>query len=591
MKHLLKHNKPYIPLIIGVIFALCLQAYMNLTLPNIMSDIVNVGIQGYTSQIETAVGAEKEALIARQQSYILKTGLKMLGVSVLVSLAGLLSQFFSARWGAGLSRDLRKTVFTKIESFSGVEFDKFSTASLITRTTNDINAIQMITTMGMRMMIFAPIMGFGAIFMAVKKAPSMAWINALCVLLVACVMTIMFKVVSPKFLVIQKIVDKLNLIARESLSGLLVVRAFSTQKYEQERYDETNREFKEVNLFVNRATSLLNPAMGLFNTLLPVLIVWVGAGRIAHSELLVGDMMAFIQYSANIMQAFMMVSSMFVMAPRALVSLKRIGEVLDTENEITEKENTIPVLSDRCSVEFKEVSFAYPNSDGYAIEDISFTVNPGEITAVIGSTGCGKTSMVNLIPRLYDVSKGSVSINGVDVRDMAFDNLRSLIGYVPQKSSLLSGTINSNMLRVKPDATQEEIKKACEIAQAADFIEKLPERYDAPVSAGGSNFSGGQKQRLCIARAVLKKSPIYIFDDSFSALDFTTDLNLRKALKENLSDSAIIIIGQRVSSIMNSEQIIVMDEGKIVGKGTHGELLKTCEQYREIAYSQLEEEV
>ncbi len=509
----------------------------------------------------------------------------MLILAVLVSAAGVGSQFFSARWGAGFSRDMRKALFTKVENFSGVEFDKFSTASLITRTTNDVQQLQMMCTMGMRMMIFAPLTGIGAIFMAYKKAPNMVWVCVLSVGLVAGLMAIIFSITRPKFNIIQTLVDKLNLVARESLSGLLVVRAFSTQKDEEARFEKANTDYKKVNLFVNRVMSFMGPTMTLFNMLIPVLIIWVGAGWIAQSKLMVGDMMALLQYSGN-----MMISSMFIMLPRALVSLRRVTEVLDTEIEITEKEQTTQVSGPRCEIEFDNVSFSYPSSDGYAIENISFTAKPGQITAIIGSTGCGKTSLVNLIPRLYDVTSGSVKINGVDVRDMTFENLRGLIGYVPQKSSLLTGTIKSNMLSAVPDATDEQVAKACQIAQAEEFILAKPDQYNAEVSRGGSNYSGGQKQRLCIARAVMKMAPIYIFDDSFSALDFTTDLNLRKALKENLKDSTIILIGQRVSSIMDCEQIIVMDEGKVVGKGTHAELMHSCTQYQEIANSQLSAE-
>ncbi len=587
MKHVLKHVKPYLPLMFTSIVLIAVQAYCNLALPDVMSQIVNVGIQEYSAKIAAATGREAQALMARQQRYIIKTGGKMLLLATVTSLVAITVQFCNARLGTGLSRDLRKTIFAKIESFSGAEFDQFSTASLITRTTNDVQQVQMMFTMGVRTIVFAPFMGIGGVVMAMRKAPSMAWINALSVLMVIGLISVVYSLALPRFQIIQTLVDKLNLVARESLNGLLVVRAFSTQKYEEERFDKASNDYKKTNLFVNRTMSMMGPTMGLIQNIVPVLIVWIGAEKIAASQLLVGDMMAYIQYSGNIMGAFMMLSSIFVMIPRAMVSVNRISEILDTKNVITEKENPVEIPAGRCEITFDNVNFAYPGGDGDVLENISFTAKPGRITAIIGSTGCGKTSLVNLIPRFYDVKSGSVKINGVDVRDISLKNLRDLVGYVPQKSVLLSGTIRSNMMAAKPGATEEEMEKACEIAQAKNFILEKEEGYDAPVSQGGANFSGGQRQRLAIARAVMKMAPIYIFDDSFSALDFTTDLNLRKALNRNLSDSTIIIVGQRVASIMDADQILVMDDGRIVGKGTHKELLENCEEYREIAYSQL----
>ena len=590
MKHILKHVKPYLPLMLISVVLIGVQAYCNLALPDVMSQIVNIGIQDYSTKIAAASGREAEALAARQQRYIIKTGGKMLLLATVTSLVALTVQFCNAKLGTGLSRDLRKTVFTKIESFSGAEFDQFSTASLITRTTNDVQQVQMMFTMGVRTIVFAPFMGIGGVIMAMRKAPSMAWINALSVLMVMGLITVVYSLALPRFKIIQTLIDKLNLVARESLNGLLVVRAFSTQKYEEERFDKASTDYKKTNLFVNRTMSMMGPTMGLIQNIVPVLIVWIGAEKIAASQLMVGDMMAYIQYSGNIMGAFMMLSSIFIMFPRAMVSVNRVSEILDTENVITEKENPVVLPVGKCEITFDDVNFAYPGGDGDVLENISFTAKPGRVTAIIGSTGCGKTSLINLITRFYDVKSGSVKINGVDVRDMSLTNLRDLIGYVPQKSVLLSGTIRSNLLAAKPDGTQEDIEKACEIAQAKSFILEKEESYDAPVSQGGSNFSGGQKQRLAIARAIMKMAPIYIFDDSFSALDFTTDLNLRKALKRNLSESTIIIVGQRVASIMDADQILVMDDGRIVGKGTHKELLENCEEYREIAYSQLSKE-
>lgn len=590
MKHIKEHIWPYKWFLLTSIVFIALQAYCNLLMPNIMSNIVNVGIQEYSQKIAVASGEAAILLKAEQQRYIIKTGFKMLSVALFTGAFTLMAQYCNARFGTSLARDLRKNIFSKIESFSNAEFDKFSTASLITRTTNDVQQVQMMFTMGIRMLIFAPFMGIGGTIMAMKKAPSMAWINALSVLLVLCIISIVYKFVIPKFKIIQKLVDKLNLVARESLSGLMVVRAFSTQKYEEERFKNANDDYKKVNLYVNRVMSLMGPTMAFVQNIVPVIIVLVGAGKIAQSQLLIGDMMAYIQYSGNIMGAFMMISSMFVMIPRAKVSINRISEVLDTENVIIDKENPIELKDEKCEVTFDSVTFKYPNSDGEVLKDISFTAKPGQTIAIIGSTGCGKTSLVNLIPRFYDVTSGSVKINGIDVRDISIKSLRNAIGYTPQKSILISGTIRSNIMGANPNATEEDMIKSCEIAQATEFIENKEEKYDYPISQGGTNVSGGQRQRISIARAVIRKAPIYIFDDSFSALDFSTDLKVRKALKENLSDSTIIIVGQRVASIMDSDSIIVMDEGKIVGKGTHDELMKSCKEYREIAYSQLSEE-
>lgn len=590
MKHVKSHVKPYLPLLITSIILIGVQAYCNLALPNIMSKIVNVGIQEYSAKISAASGAAAEALMAEQKRYIYSMGAKMLGLATLTGFVAISVQFCNARLGTGLSRDLRKSIFTKIESFSGAEFDRFSTASLITRTTNDVQRVQMMLTMGVRTIVFAPFMGIGGTAMAMRKAPSMAWINALSVILVLCLIIVVYSLALPKFEMIQDLVDKLNLVARESLNGLLVVRAFSTQKYEEERFDKASNDYKKTNLFVNRIMSLMGPTMVFIQNIIPVLIVWVGAEKIAQSRLLVGDMMAYIQYSGNIMGAFMMLSGVFIMFPRAMVSVNRISEILDTENVITEKENPVVIPDGECEITFDDVSFAYPSGDGDVLENISFTAKPGQVTAVIGSTGCGKTSLVNLIPRFYDVRTGSVKINGVDVRDVSITNLRRLIGYVPQKSILLSGTIRSNLSAANPSASRRDIERACEIAQASEFINAKEEGLDYPISQGGTNVSGGQRQRLAIARAVVKMAPIYIFDDSFSALDFTTDLKLRKALKQNLSQSTIIIVGQRVASIMDADRIIVMDDGKIVGKGTHKQLIESCEEYRQIAYSQLSEE-
>ena len=590
MKHIAKHIKPYIPIIMLSIILIAVQAYCNLAMPDVMSQIVNIGIQEYSAKIARASGDAALRLMAEQRAFIIVTGGKMLVIALITSGVALAVQFCNAKMGTGLTRDLRKTVFTKIESFSSAEFDRFSTASLITRTTNDVQQLQMMLTMGVRTIVFAPFMGIGGTIMAMRKAPSMAWINALSVLLVLCLLITVYSLALPKFKIIQQLIDKLNLVARESLNGLLVVRAFSTQKDEEKRFDEASNNYKRTNLFVNRTMSMMGPTMGLIQNLVPVLIVWVGAEKIAQSQLMVGDMMAYIQYSGNIMGAFMMISGVFIMFPRAMVSVNRVAEILDTENVITEPENPVELSASQCEITFDNVSFAYPGGDGDVLENISFTARPGQTTAIIGSTGCGKTSLINLIPRFYDVTSGSVSINGVDVRNIGLKQLRDLIGYVPQKSVLLSGTVRSNLEAVKPGSTDEDVLKALEIAQARKFVTEMEDGLDAPVSQGGTNFSGGQRQRLAIARAVMKMAPIYIFDDSFSALDFTTDLNLRKALKNNLSDSTVIIVGQRVASIMDADQILVMDEGRIVGKGTHKQLMESCEEYQQIAYSQLSKE-
>ena len=590
MKHIKNHIKPYIPMILLSIVLIGVQAYCNLAMPDVMSQIVNVGIQEYSQKIALASGDMAQQLMAEQRAYIIATGGKMLVIALITSGVALAVQFCNAKMGTGLSRDLRKTVFAKIESFSSAEFDKFSTASLITRTTNDVQQLQMMLTMGVRTIVFAPFMGIGGVVMAMRKAPSMAWINALSVVMVLCLIITVYSLALPRFKIIQELIDKLNLVARESLNGLLVVRAFSTQKDEEKRFDTASQNYKNTNLFVNRTMSMMGPTMGFIQNLVPVLIVWVGAEKIAQSQLMVGDMMAYIQYSGNIMGAFMMISSVFIMFPRAMVSVNRVAEILDTENVITEPEQPVVITDKQCEISFDNVSFTYPGGDGAVLENISFTAKPGQITAIIGSTGCGKTSLINLIPRMYDVSSGTVAINGVNVKDISLTNLRGLIGYVPQKSVLLSGTIRSNMLAAKPAATDDDIVKSLEIAQAKSFVMEKEEGLDAPVSQGGTNFSGGQRQRLAIARAIMKMAPIYIFDDSFSALDFTTDLNLRKALNQNLSDSTIIIVGQRVASIMDADQILVMDDGRIVGKGTHKQLMESCEEYQQIAYSQLSKE-
>lgn len=590
VKHIYTHIKKYLPLVALSIVFLAMQAICNLMMPNLMSDIVNTGIQDYAMQIANADGAAAEALKSQQMQYILTVGFRMLLVAVATVAVDLGIHLVNSFSGTGMSRDLRRAVFSKVESFSSHEFSEFSTASLITRTTNDVQQIQMLFTMGLRMIFYAPIMGVGAVFMAIEKAPSMAWINVLTVVAVTVLMTINFLLMSSKFKVLQTIVDRLNLTARESLTGILVVRAFSKQQHEEEKFDSVNREYADTNLFINRVMSVIMPTLTLLQNLIPVLIIVVCADKIAQSTMQVGDMMAFIQYSATIMQSFMMISMMFIMIPRARVSIARISEVLSKENSIVETEKPVEAKFEKCTLEFDNVSFKYPDGDEYALENVSFTSNPGEVTAIIGSTGCGKSSLIQLIPRLYEATDGAVKINGIDVRNFRLTDLRELISYVPQKSQLFSGTIKSNLFVGDENATQQDIENAAKIAQAYDFIMEKEEQFDDPISQGGTNLSGGQRQRMAIARALVKNAPICIFDDSFSALDFKTDANLRKALRENLSEANIIIVGQRVASIMEADRILVMDDGRVVGQGTHQELLESCTAYQEIAYSQLSKE-
>jgi ATP-binding cassette subfamily B protein len=486
---------------------------------------------------------------------------------------------------------MRQDVFSKVVGFSGAEFDRFSTASLITRTTNDITQIQMLLVMGIRMICYAPIMGIGGVVMAINKSRSMSWIIALAVMVLILLVTMVFRIAVPRFKLIQKLLDKLNLVTREHLSGMMVIRAFGNQRHEERRFDEVNREFTGVNLFVNRVMVLMMPAMILLMNGISLLIVWVGAHQIEASAIGVGDMVAFIQYAMQIIISFVMISAIFIMVPRAAVSAHRVAEVLDTEPSILDPGSPKDIEGKITGkIEFKNVSFKYSGAEDYVLKDTSFTAQPGKTTAFIGSTGSGKSTLINLIPRFYDVTEGQILIDGIDIRDMPQRELREIIGYVPQKAVLFSGTVQSNLRYGRRDASDDEIRLAADTAQATEFIQTMPDGMDSPISQGGANVSGGQKQRLSIARALVKKAPIYIFDDSFSALDFKTDAALRKALRENTSNSTVLIVAQRVGTIMNADQIIVLDKGRIVGKGTHSELMKSCETYREIALSQLDKE-
>ena len=522
--------------------------------------------------------------------YILKTGAKMLGLAALGMAASILACLMASRVGAKVGRGLRRDTFRKVIGFSNAEFDKFSTASLITRSTNDIQQIQLLTVMILRIVLYAPVMAIGGILKVSKTNVDMFWIIGLAVLLIVMVVAVLFIVVMPKFKIVQNMVDKLNLVSREILTGLPVIRAFHTEKHEEERFDKANKDLTKLNLFVNRAMTFMMPTMMLVMNGITVLIVWVGGHSINDGAMQVGDMMAFIQYAMQIIMSFLMICMISVMLPRAAVSAERVDEVLKSETKIHDPKEpkTLP-KNGKGEVAFEHVSFHYPGAEEDVLHDITFTAKPGETTAFIGSTGCGKSTLVNLIPRFYDVTEGKITIDGQDVRDLTQHELRDKLGYVPQKGVLFSGNIASNIMFGNPAGSEQEMTEAAQIAQAVEFIDTKPERYKSPISQGGANVSGGQKQRLSIARAIAKHPDVYIFDDSFSALDYKTDTVLRSALKEKTTDSVVLIVAQRISTILHAEQIIVLDDGKIVGKGTHEELLKTCDAYYQIAASQLSE--
>ena len=522
--------------------------------------------------------------------YILKTGAKMLGLAALGMAASILACLMASRVGAKVGRGLRRDTFRKVIGFSNAEFDKFSTASLITRSTNDIQQIQFLTVMILRIVLYAPVMAIGGILKVSKTNVDMFWIIGLAVLLIVMVVAVLFIVVMPKFKIVQNMVDKLNLVSREILTGLPVIRAFHTEKHEEERFDKANKDLTKLNLFVNRAMTFMMPTMMLVMNGITVLIVWVGGHSINDGAMQVGDMMAFIQYAMQIIMSFLMICMISVMLPRAAVSAERVDEVLKSETKIHDPKDpkTLP-KNGKGEVAFEHVSFRYPGAEEDVLHDITFTAKPGETTAFIGSTGCGKSTLVNLIPRFYDVTEGKITIDGQDVRNLTQHELREKLGYVPQKGVLFSGNIASNIMFGNPAGSEQEMTEAAQIAQAVEFIDTKPERYKSPISQGGANVSGGQKQRLSIARAIAKHPDVYIFDDSFSALDYKTDTVLRSALKEKTTDSVVLIVAQRISTILHAEQIIVLDDGKIVGKGTHKELLKTCDAYYQIAASQLSE--
>lgn len=526
-----------------------------------------------------------------QTNFILFTGLKMLGLCVIITVCALGAGYCLSRLGAGVARDLRHDVFARVTTFTNNEMDKFSTASLITRTTNDITQLQGFLTMGFRMLCFAPIMGIGGIIMALQKSVSMAWTIGLAVILLLGIIGVLFVVAMPRFKKMQTLVDRLNLVSREHLSGMMVIRAFATQDFEEDRFDKANKDLTGNTLFVNRAMATMMPFMMLIMNAVMLLIVWVGGHQIEQSTMQVGDMMAFMQYAMHVIMSFLFISMMFVMVPRASVSAERIHEVITTPSTVLDppqpKELATPV---RGEIAFNDVTFRYEGADENVLEHVSFTARPGQTTAFIGSTGSGKSTLINLIPRFYDATEGSITIDGVDVRDITQHRLRELIGYVPQKGMLFSGDINSNLRYGDENASAETLQRAAEVAQATEFIDKLDDGFSTAISQGGTNVSGGQRQRLSIARALVKKAPIYIFDDTFSALDFKTDARLRRALKGYTENATVMIVAQRISTIMHAEQIVVLSEGRVMGIGTHEQLLKDCETYREIAQSQLSKE-
>lgn len=549
--------------------------------------MVEQAVAAYIQSAYEKIGIDVGDISSR---YILSTGGKMLLLAGLGMAASILVGLMASRVGAGLGRSLRERVFRKVVGFSNGEFDKFSSASLITRSTNDIQQIQLLTVMILRMVLYAPIMAIGGIWNVFHTNVDMSWIIALAVVLIFLLVAVLFAVVMPKFRILQNLVDRLNLVSREILTGLSVIRAFGTEKHEEERFDDANKDLTRANLFVNRAMTFMMPTMMLIMNGISVLIVWVGGHSIDEGTMQVGDMMAFIQYTMQIIMAFLMICMISVMLPRAAVSAERVDGVLESHTLINDPGDPekLPEES-KGQVVFDHVSFRYPGAEEDVLEDISFTAEPGQTTAIIGSTGCGKSTLVNLIPRFYDVTEGSIRLDGHDIRNLTQHDLREKLGYVPQKGVLFSGDIASNILFGNPDGTDEEMEEAARIAQATEFIEAKKRQYHSHIAQGGSNVSGGQKQRLSIARAIAKHPAVYIFDDSFSALDYKTDVALRGALKEKTEDSTVIIVAQRISTIMHAEQILVLDDGKIVGKGTHKELLRDCPEYYQIASSQLSE--
>lgn len=572
MKTTLKYYRPYILSIVLIIAFLFGQAMCELALPGYMSDIINNGI------------------VKQDMDYIRHTGLIMIAVAAATVVCAIIGSLLAARAAAKSSRDIRHALFRKVTSFSAAELNDFSTASLITRSTNDVQMVQQATVMILRLACFAPIMGIGAVIRALKTSVSLSWTIGTALLVILAIMAVSFFLVLPKFQILQTKLDKLNLLMKERLSGILVIRAFNTEKSEEKRFDIANRDLTKINMFTNKAMSFMMPMLMFVMNGVSILIVWAGAHLVNDGSLMIGDMLAYLQYAMHVIMSFLFITMMFIMIPRSIVSAKRIGEVLDVEPSIEDPETPELIEDHKGVVEFDHVSFSYPDAEKEVLEDISFTAEPGKTTAIIGGTGSGKSTLISLIPRFYDATEGSVRIDGADVRSITQHELRDQIGYVPQKGLLFSGTIASNLQYGKEDATEAEMLEAAETAQAMDFIREKEHGLDEEVAQGGTNVSGGQKQRLSIARALVKKPKIYIFDDSFSALDFKTDKALREALKEKVGDSTIIIVAQRINTIIDADQILVLDEGRLAGRGTHDELMETCEVYREIALSQLSEE-
>jgi ATP-binding cassette subfamily B multidrug efflux pump len=569
----LEYMSEYVGMFLGALALLVVQAICDLSLPDYMSDLVNDGV------INGNVG------------YIVQTGGKMILITLLSAACMIVTGYFAARIAAFTARDMRADVFKRVQTFSNPELEKFSPASLITRTTNDITQIQMLIVLMVRMLFYSAILGTGGAIKAISESHTLSWTIVGSVLALVILIIILLNLVMPKMRIMQTLVDQVNLISRENLEGMLVIRAFNTQKFEEDRFDASNRTLTENSLYVNRAMMLMMPSMMFILNVTTVLIVWVGAHQIAALQIDIGKMMAFMQYAMQIIMSFLMLSMMFIFIPRAMVSADRVKEVIETGTVIKDKKKAIRPRADFVpDIEYENVTFCYPESDEPVLKNISFKAKHGQTTAFIGVTGSGKSTLVNLLIRFYDVTEGRILVDGVDIRDMKRSDLRDKIGYIPQKAMLFSGTIRSNLMYADSDSTFENIQRAARIAQAEEFISTMSDGYESHIAQGGSNLSGGQKQRMSIARALVKNAPIYIFDDSFSALDMKTDAALREAMHRETGESTLLIVAQRVGTILTADQIIVLENGEIVGRGTHHELLRSCEIYREIALSQLSED-